>query len=210
MVDSQEVMRIRHLAMILSDLEPHPCNDVSLEQYSTDGNLAARLLFDISSFGDINDNCTVADLGAGNGILGIAALKLGAREVIFVETDIEACNVLEKNLIKHNIQDSSSIVNEHIDIGTPLKKVDLIICNPPWGRQKEKADRPFLEMILRNSSITHLLHSANATHVRPFFESKGWDVEMYGEADFALPAKYSHHKRQRDVTKVGFWRLSPN
>ena len=203
-------MRIRHLAMMLSDLEPHPCNDVSLEQYSTDGNLAARLLFDISSFGDINDNYTVADLGAGNGILGIAALKLGVQQVIFVETDIEACNVLEKNLIKHNALNSSLIVNEHISGETFLKKVDLIICNPPWGRQKEKADRPFLEMILKNGSIAHLLHSASATHIRPFFESKGWDVEMYGEADFALPAKYSHHKRQRDMTKVGFWRLCPN
>ena len=182
-------MRIRHLAMMLSDLEPHPCNDVSLEQYSTDGNLAARLLFDISSFGDINDNYTVADLGAGNGILGIAALKLGVQQVIFVETDIEACNVLEKNLIKHNALNSSLIVNEHISSGTFLKKVDLIICNPPWGRQKQKADRPFLEMILKNGSITHLLHSASATHIRPFFESRGWEVEMYGEADFALPAE---------------------
>ncbi len=187
-------MRIRHLAMMLSDLEPHPCNDVSLEQYSTDGNLAARLLFDISSFGDINDNYTVADLGAGNGILGIAALKLGVQQVIFVETDIEACNVLEKNLIKHNVLNSSLIVNEHISSDTFLKKVDLIICNPPWGRQKQKADRPFLELILKNGSITHLLHSASATHIRPFFESRGWEVEMYGEADFALPVKYSHHK----------------
>ena len=203
-------MRIRHLAMMLSDLEPHPCNDVSLEQYSTDGNLAARLLFDISSFGDINDNYTVADLGAGNGILGIAALKLGVQQVIFVETDIEACNVLEKNLIKHNALNSSLIVNEHISGDTFLRKVDLIICNPPWGRQKQKADRPFLEMILKNGSITHLLHSASATHIRPFFESRGWEVEMYGEADFALPVKYSHHKRQRDMTKVGFWRLCPN
>ncbi len=203
-------MRIRHLAMMLSDLEPHPCNDVSLEQYSTDGNLAARLLFDISAFGDINDNYTVADLGAGNGILGIAALKLGVQQVIFVETDIEACNVLEKNLIKHNALNSSLIVNEHISSDTFLKKVDLIICNPPWGRQKQKADRPFLEMILKNGSITHLLHSASATHIRPFFESRGWEVEMYGEADFALPVKYSHHKRQRDMTKVGFWRLCPN
>ena len=128
-------MRIRHLAMMLSDLEPHPCNDVSLEQYSTDGDLAARLLFDIASFGDINDNSAVSDLGAGNGILGIAALKLGVQQVIFVETDIEACSTLEKNLIKHNALNSGLIVNEHISSGTFLKKVDLIICNPPWGRK---------------------------------------------------------------------------
>jgi putative methylase len=203
-------MRIRRLAMVLSNLEPHPCNDVDLEQYSTDGDLASRLLFDIVSFGDLDDSTLVGDLGAGNGILGIAALKLGARKVIFVETDIEACKALKKNLITHEIQNPSQIINEHIVTSMPFTKVDLIICNPPWGRQKEKADRPFLELILRNRSVAHLLHSSNATHIRPFFESKGWTVEMYGEAEFALPAKYSHHKRQRDKTKVGFWRLCPN
>ena len=88
-------MRIRRLAMVLSKLEPHPCNDVDLEQYSTDGDLASRLLFDIVSLGDIDHNTLVGDLGAGNGILGIAAMKLGAKEVIFVETDIEACNALK-------------------------------------------------------------------------------------------------------------------
>ena len=203
-------MRIRRLAMILSNLEPHPCNDVDLEQYSTDGDLASRLLFDIVSFGDIDDGTLVGDLGAGNGILGIGALKLGAKEVIFVETDIQACNVIKKNLIHHEIQNSSEIINQHIVSDMYFKKLDLIICNPPWGRQKEKADRPFLDLILQNGSVAHLLHSSTATHIRPFFESKGWTVEKYGEADFALPAQYSHHRRQRDKTKVGFWRLSPN
>jgi putative methylase len=202
-------MRIRRLAMILSNLEPHPCNVVDLEQYSTDGDLASRFLFDISSYGDINDDTLVGDLGAGNGILGIAALKLGAKNAIFIETDVEACAVLKKNLISHGYQDSSEIVNEHIGSGSSIPKVDLIICNPPWGRQKEKADRPFLNMILNNGSTAHLLHSSHATHIRPFFESKGWDVEKYGEAEFSLPAKYSHHKRQIDKTKVGFWRLCP-
>jgi len=55
-------VRIRRLAMILSNLEPHPCNDVDLEQYSTDGDLASRLLFDIASFGDIDSDTSVGDL----------------------------------------------------------------------------------------------------------------------------------------------------
>ena len=203
------VMKVRHLAMVLSKLEPHPCKDVDLEQYSTDGNLASLLLSEIVSFGDINSDTLVGDLGAGNGILGIAALKIGAKRAIFVETDIEACHTIERNLINSGIQDSGEIINEHIVSGTNLTKVDLIICNPPWGRQKEKADRPFLNMILQNASVTHLLHSSKATHIRPFFESRGWTVEFYYETDFALPAKYTHHKRQRDKTKVGFWRLSP-
>tara|TARA_B100001996_G_C18660603_1_gene592900 strand:+ start:268 stop:903 length:636 start_codon:yes stop_codon:yes gene_type:complete len=206
----RRVMRIRRLAMILSKLAPHPCNVVDLEQYSTDGDLASRFIFDINSFGDINEDTVVGDLGAGNGVLGIAALKLGAKQVFFVETDIETCSVLRKNLISQRIEDSSEIINEHIDSDFSMPEVDLIICNPPWGRQKEKADRPFLNTILNNGSTAHLMHNSDATHIRPFFESKGWNVEKYGEAEFALPLTYSHHKRNRDSTKVGFWRLSPN
>ena len=39
--------------------------------------------------------------------------------------------------------------------------------------------------------------------------SAGWSAERYGEADFALPAAYSHHSRQRGRTRVAFWRLIP-
>ena len=94
-------MRIRKLAMLLSKLEPHPCLDIELEQYSTDGNLAARWLTDIASFGDLPEGCIIADLGAGNGILGIGALTLGAGKTIFVESDEQACNITKLNLKNH-------------------------------------------------------------------------------------------------------------
>ena len=64
-------MRVRHLAMSLSKLLPHPCEDVDLEQYSTDGNVASNFISSIISFGDLSSDSVVGDLGAGNGILGI-------------------------------------------------------------------------------------------------------------------------------------------
>jgi len=60
--------------MLLSGLLPHPCDSVELEQYTTDGDLAARWLTDISAFGDLTEGCTVADLGAGNGVLGLGEI----------------------------------------------------------------------------------------------------------------------------------------
>jgi len=53
-------MRVRRLGMLLSGLLPHPCDSVELEQYTTDGDLAARWLADISAFGDLTEGCTVA------------------------------------------------------------------------------------------------------------------------------------------------------
>ena len=40
-------MRVRHLAMSLSKLLPHPCEDVDLEQYSTDGNVASKFILSL-------------------------------------------------------------------------------------------------------------------------------------------------------------------
>ena len=196
--------------MLLSDLEPHPCESVEMEQYTTDGDLAARWLTDISSFGDLAEGCMVADLGAGNGILGLGALAMGAGRTILLEADQAACDVAKSNAESMGFADSVEVIratlgSDPIDLGS----ADVVISNPPWGRQTPRADRPFLEAMIAATAPAHLLHSAEASHIRPLFEEAGWSTERYGEADFALPAAYSHHSRQRGRTRAAFWRLAP-
>jgi putative methylase len=88
------VLKLRHLAIALSKLPPHPCNSVELEQYQTEGNLAALWLSQIDGFDGLEGK-TVLDLGAGNGILGHAAQLLGA-DVTFVECDKDAAELCQK------------------------------------------------------------------------------------------------------------------
>ena len=203
-------MRARRMAMILSGLEPHPSNSVELEQYTTEGDLAVRWLSDIVAFGDLAEGCTVADLGAGNGVLGLGALSMGAGRALLVEADQTACDVAMFNAESMRFADSVELIqatlgSEPVD----LSSADVIISNPPWGRQTSRADRPFLEAMIAAEIPAHLLHSAEAIHIQPLFEDAGWSAERYGEADFALPAAYSHHSRQRGRTRAAFWRLVP-
>jgi len=203
-------MRVRRLAMLLSGLAPNPSDSVELEQYATEGDLAARWLVDIVAFGDLTEGCTVADLGAGNGVLGLGSLKMGSGRVILVEADQAACDVAKSNAESMGFADSVEVIcatlgSDQIDLGP----ADLVISNPPWGRQTPRADRPFLEAMIAAEAPSHLLHSADATHIRPLFEEAGWAAERYGEADFALPAAYSHHSRKRGRTRAAFWRLAP-
>ena len=203
-------MRVRRLAMLLSGLVPHTCDSVELEQYSTDGNLAARWLTDIAAFGDLSEGCTVADLGAGNGVLGLGALAMGAGRAILVEADEAACDVAKSNAESMGFADSVELIQATLGSDPiDLCSADVVISNPPWGRQTPRADRPFLEAMIATATPTHLLHSAEATHIQPLFEDAGWSTERYGEADFALPAVYSHHSRQRGRTRAAFWRLTP-
>ena len=120
-------MRLRHLAITLSKLEAHPCENVDFEQYSTDGNIASQFISSIVSFGDISPDSVVADLGAGNGILGIGALKVGAKKCIFLEVDKKACEILHNNLLSVGLTESGVIINELLDSETELSKVDLVI-----------------------------------------------------------------------------------
>ena len=203
-------MRVRRLAMLLSSLSEHPSNSAELEQYTTDGDLAARWLADIAAFGDLSRGCTVADLGSGNGILGLGALALGAGRAILVEVDEAACEVAKSNAESMGFTESVEVIqatlgSNSIDLGS----ADVVISNPPWGRQAHRADRPFLEAMIASASPAHLLHSAEATHIQPLFEDVGWSAERYGEADFSLPAKFTHHSRERGKTRAAFWRLTP-
>ena len=181
-----------------------------MEQYVTPGELASRWLFDIQSFGDLPIGCRVADLGAGNGILGIGAAMMGAGFVKLVEANPKLCKLANANaesmLMTGKYEVCNQVIGEH---NLQSEGYDLIISNPPWGRQREGADSAFFEHILASETIAHIMHSANAKHLQKRFEDMNWNVEMYGEADFPLPASYSHHKMTRGVTRAGFWRLVP-
>jgi len=203
-------MRLRPLAIELSKLKRVHEQKSELEQYQTEGELAARWISDIIAFEDIFDGCRVADLGAGNGILGIGAVLAGAESSNLFEIDEELCSVCMKNVRLLNLQERVKVSQSCIGRDEILwGDFDLVITNPPWGRQQFGADRDFLEAILSIGSNTHLMHSAEASHIEPMFKEQGWSAERYGEADFALPAAYSHHSRQRGKTRAAFWRLMP-
>ncbi len=203
-------MRPKHLAIQLSRLTPHPCLRVELEQYATEGDLAAYWMLAVNQTDGFED-LHVADLGSGNGILGIAALLLGARKVTFVETDKEALEVLHSNLqsLDESLMARSEIIDAHIGRDdVDFDAVDLIVMNPPWGVQTAKADRPFLELAFdSNASVIHVLHSEKAAHIEPVAKQRGWEWEHLIRTVFRLPPTYQHHSQRRGDTEVMCWRF---
>ena len=181
-------LKLRHLAIALSKLPRHPCNSVELEQYQTEGDLAALWLSQIDSI-DGFEGKTVIDLGAGNGILGHGAQLLGA-DVTFVECDEEAAALCSN--LGPTIKGRVGIVE--------LPEVDIVITNPPWGVQTHGADRVFIESALKSAPVVHMMHSAAATHL-----PEG-DVILQGE--FRMPATYKHHNSRMGATEIKCWRFT--
>ena len=203
-------MRPKHLAIRLSKLTAHPCKDVLLEQYATEGDLAAYWMLAVDQLDGLEGK-VVVDLGAGNGILGIGALLLGAAHVVFVETDEEALGVLRSNVasLEDDLPRRANIIAAHVGLDDlPLNDADLFVMNPPWGVQRERADRPFLETAFTSGAqAVHLLHSDGAGHVEAVAKSHGWEAEAVLRTEFRLPAIYQHHAKRTGTTDVQCWRF---
>ena len=202
-------MRQRHLAMQLSSLTPHPCQSVELEQYPTEGNLAAAWLTKIG-LGDGFEGKHVLDLGAGNGVLGIGAAFLGAKHVTMVECDPMTVEVLRENVRNVDGMAMCTVLESRVE-GRPLTlelPVDMAIMNPPWGVQTKRADRAFFETIFAmNIPLVHFIHSIEAEHLLPLAYANGYELHSIYQDDFRLPSAYAHHSKNKATTRIRCYRL---
>ncbi len=71
----------------------------------------------------------VLDVGTGTGILAIAAAALGARQVVAVDTDPQACAAARENLALHAWADRIQIVHGSVEAVRPASRFDLILAN---------------------------------------------------------------------------------
>ncbi len=181
-----------------------------MEQYATEGDLAAYWMLAVDQLDGLEGRC-VADLGAGNGILGIAALMLGAERVVFVEADENAAAVLQQNIdgLDDALSQRATILNAHVGGDElDLDRPDIIVMNPPWGVQRARADRPFLDVGFASDAVAiHVLHSDRATHLEPMAIDAGWEGEIVLRTTFRLPPTYAHHGQRQGATDVKCWRF---
>ena len=147
-------MNKKKLAIQLSKLKQIEKPIISLEQYQTESEIAADVLW----FAHMNNNIEnkiIADLGCGNGILGIGALLLGAKKVFFIDIDNASLLITKQNINDLNLKNAVLIKSE---IENFNEKVDTVIQNPPFGVQREHADKPFLQKAMQISSIIYSFH----------------------------------------------------
>ena len=119
-----------------------------------------------SLFATINEyvnNSVCLDLFAGSGALGIEALSMGSREVIFVDKEYIACKTIKSNLDLLNVNTNTAILN--MDYLKALEKVypkkfDLIFLDPPYKTDYlEKALKKIEELKLITDTSLVILES---------------------------------------------------
>lgn len=204
-------MRPKKLAIELSRLQQHPQLSVELEQYPTEGDLAAFLVLAIDQLDQLEGK-HVVDLGAGNGILGIGCTYLGCSKVTMIEGDLEVAKIAQQNSLeimpKNNckIEVVGDMITNSYD--RQIENADIVVLNPPWGFQTPKADRPIVDYAFRlQPKVVYVIHSAKSNHLSKIGKEFGYDCEIVFQSNFRLPPKFAHQSRKMKDTEVKCWRF---
>lgn len=83
--------------------------------------------------------CTVLDLFAGSGALGIEALSRGAKQVWFVENSRQAVGTIRENLKRCGLDGRAKVLLADVWQTLPVLRDEtpnaLIFADPPYGRE---------------------------------------------------------------------------
>jgi putative methylase len=195
----------KQLAVALSRLHVFDRPSARLEQYPTDSEVAAEMLWFAFQRGELEGK-TIGDFGCGTGILGIGALMLGARKVYFVDIDEIPLKRLDENLKLCALQGNYEIF--HQDISEFNKPVDVVIENPPFGVKTEHADRKFLTKAFQLSPLIYSLHKIESFNfIVKLSSDSGFKVTHNLRFDFPLKGTMDFHTKRIRRISVGCYRI---
>lgn len=196
----KKITKKKHLEMAIQKVPKHPNPKVDLEQYSTPATIAADLLWNAYSLGDIADK-KVMDLGCGTGIFAIASKLLGAASAIGVDIDKDSTD-----LASSYCGDVDFICSDICDLENDFD-VDTIFQNPPFGSQKNAkkgADLKFISKAIELSpKVLYSFHMASTEEfLISYFEKNDLEITHIFGYNFPIPKIYEFHTRESANVEV--------
>ena len=196
----KKITKKKHLEMAIQKVPKHPNPKVDLEQYSTPATIAADLLCNAYSLGDIADK-KVMDLGCGTGIFALASKLLGAASAIGVDIDKDSID-----LASSYCGDVDFICSDICDLENDFD-VDTIFQNPPFGSQKNAkkgADLKFISKAIELSpKVLYSFHMASTEEfLISYFEKNDLEIIHIFRYNFPIPKIYEFHTRESANVEV--------
>lgn len=189
--------------MCLQKIQGFRSPKADIEQYMTPAPLAARLLHEAALAGDICEMKAV-DLGCGTGMLSIGAALLGA-EVTGIDIDEAALKIARKNAEAFGLD--IEWIRMRIDETAKPLAADTVIMNPPFGAQKEHADRPFIDFALLTAPVCYGIFNKGSI---PFLEAYTKNTAVITAKTAALlniPKQFAFHTQENLEIPVEIVRL---
>lgn len=205
-------LRLLELETYLRELEQFDTPKVRLEQYSTPPHIGAHILYAAQTRFDDIENCLVADLGAGCGVLSFGARMLGASHVVGFEIDEDALRVLARN--RESMELSVDAVQCDVTRCLPgkfEKCFDTVITNPPFGTKSNAGiDVKFLETAtkLARRAVYSLHKSSTRSYILEAGKRLGTKPKVIAELIYDLPRAYSFHRKASVDVQVDLVRFA--
>jgi putative methylase len=196
------MMKKKELEILLETVEDIVEPDVDREQYSTPATVASQLLHFAFMNRDIEDR-VVYDLGCGNGILGIGAKLLGAKEVVGIDSDRKVIEVANANSKRLGVE----VEFRRCDVREVEGKGDTVVMNPPFGAQRKNihADRLFLEKAFEIAPVVYSIHNAGSeSFLRRFIPHA---TILRFPVAFPLKRRFWFHKKEKRFIGVDVYRM---
>lgn len=200
-------MRRKRLEILLSTLKDLPAPKPHLEQYSLSGREAAEFLW--FAINDIIGK-RVLDAGCGSGRLAIGCSLLGAWHSIGIDIDKEAVSIALKNAKGVGVPVDFIVCDYRLP---PLKFVDVVIQNPPFGIQRRHADKIFVKSSLEISKIIYTMHKHSEENIKfltSLFSKCGGEVIWIRQTIIRIPPTMAHHKERFHEVKVDIYKVVKN
>ncbi|MEK6869121.1 MAG: METTL5 family protein [Nanoarchaeota archaeon] len=187
----------KQLAVLLSKLRGFEGPKVRVEQYTTDPEVAAEVLWTAFMKGDIGK--VSVDFGSGPGMLGMGLLMLGAQKVYFVDFDQKAMEIAKSNVakVKSEYYLTGDAVFRWQDIRDFNEQVDFVIMNPPFGVKVRHADREFLKKAFEVGKVVYSFHKTESKKfLERFAKDNNFEITDVFDFNFPLKATMSFHSKR--------------
>ncbi|MEM1550502.1 MAG: METTL5 family protein [Candidatus Bathyarchaeia archaeon] len=200
------MLRRKHVAILLSQLEPIPSPSLMWESYTLDAESAATMIYIAAHEHDDISGKRVIDLGCGSGILAIAASLFGAGWVVGVDIDREAIKVAVKNASK--VGAKVDFING--DITCIKGHFETTLMNPPFGSWHKGADINFLRKAMEISDVIYSLHKRSPSvrdFLSKFISKMGGTIDRVYELNIIIRRTFDFHKKKYYKVKADLYRI---
>ena len=114
----------------------------------------------LAKFCKIKHTDNVLDLCAGSGVVGLYAYSINeCNKLYFNDIQPQMCDLINKNIELNNLQDKATILCKDLSdlsLGDFDKKLDVIVCNPPYFKVNGKISQDISKAMCRHEICTNL------------------------------------------------------
>ncbi len=146
-------------------------NKLKFEQYETDIDTAYEFMSFIELETGIKGK-VIADLGCGNGLLGISAALFGAEKVDMYDIDKSLIEIAKRNIYTLELKNVHSAEKDMFDISMHY---NIAVSNPPFGFQSNFSVPAFIKKALSISDNLFFLYKDNL-NIRKLAELNGMSI----------------------------------